>query len=821
MAKNRKTPTVTTRRNKPRGTSKSEINPKSPTSTTIKNNSRNMTTPKKSNTTTLVPPIDQISTLKTSEKPPEQPTTFRAKNMNTPVPDRKNDQFTTVKSAVPPTKKSLDLRKIIDTTAVLTSQIDLNSAKPLDSAPEPTTNYKKALTATIDTPMTDPSNRSTFIIQKEICDHNSDVATGIDDDSTVELDNQQPTTDFVNSVRMTMMFKLPGKKEGCSDEEAPTIAIQRMNEMLKALTNKLPCRVGPWNMTNIAHTTPTSADLLTSLPDDVDFVESYVFDYNRFIGSGKTGYVRLHIYYSDMTSVSEIKSVVVQFKKARERFFEVSHSNATSPVHIGTLTGSVQSMANSKDFSEVMKNKFNLSELGLWFSQARSAQSEFDRSRFTLHLEIDRNDLPKRAQMEQYFNHSVRSLDTTFFGTPMLLTKPFDYFAEDDEKEKSENHARKQSSLGKSIRSTTISGVQLNNWTSSAKDHTLLRELMAVESIVDKKIVKGKKSSTFRGRLFYAIIPDKASKTITFHYSRANSREGRSVARGLPLFIRDHFKLDPAFFCSSASLTEALDGEWSLSSRTFLSAEEKIEFDKLELMEDEINAEPEIFISKDHQRALALDDDDFSAETRLTKGDAAPPPATADDLSDMTGSTRESKAKAYADSAVKVVAAQYSETISNMNSDIGAKDDRIAQLELALRRLEEPPDPHSTTEIQYSLPPTSTLGEEDLTLDGAGSDTSPTDHNEMEVSEGDHNSTTTHSDHSPSTSNAKRLRRSSSPSENISTLTTSALPSFTPPFTTTRSSLARARAQAHAQLPASLSPPPSTTSSLDRDDMSL
>ena len=147
-----------------------------------------------------------------------------------------------------------------------------------------------------------------------------------------------------------------------------------------------------------------------------------------------------------------------------------------------------------------------------------------------------------------------RNISTTPFGRWILhflepqcsSQKSFDYIAEDDEKEKLENHVRKQSSLGKSIRCTTISGVQLNNWTSSAKDHTLLRELMAVESIVDEKIVKGKKSSTFRGRLFYAIIPDKASKTITFHYSRANSREGRSVARGLPLFIRDHFKLDPA-----------------------------------------------------------------------------------------------------------------------------------------------------------------------------------------------------------------------------------------------------------------------------------
>ena len=90
-----------------------------------------------------------------------------------------------------------------------------------------------------------------------------------------------------------------------------------------------------------------------------------------------------------------------------------------------------------------------------------------------------------------------RNISTTPFGRWILhflepqcsSQKSFDYIAEDDEKEKLENHAQKQYSLGKSIRSTTISGLQLNNWTSSAKDHTLL---LAVESIVDKKIVKGK-----------------------------------------------------------------------------------------------------------------------------------------------------------------------------------------------------------------------------------------------------------------------------------------------------------------------------------------
>ena len=126
---------------------------------------------------------------------------------------------------------------------------------------------------------------------------------------------------------------------------------------------------------------------------------------------------------------------------------------------------------------------------------------------------------------------------------------------------------------------------------------TLLRDLIKVESIIEKKVIKGKNTTTFRGRGFHAIIPNK--NTVTFYYTRANFNEGRSIARGLPLFIRDHFQLDPTFCCASEALTSTLEGEWDYNSRKFLSANEKLETDKLEAMVSEALAEYDPFISKD------------------------------------------------------------------------------------------------------------------------------------------------------------------------------------------------------------------------------
>ena len=121
--------------------------------------------------------------------------------------------------------------------------------------------------------------KSTFLLQKELYEYG-------DDSSTVSQSNSSHSK-FRNSIRMTMMFKIPSKKEGCSDKEAPIVAIQKMNEMLKALSNKLPCRVGPWLDNNLTNGSIQDSDLITTLPEDIDFVESYIYEYNRFILPGK------------------------------------------------------------------------------------------------------------------------------------------------------------------------------------------------------------------------------------------------------------------------------------------------------------------------------------------------------------------------------------------------------------------------------------------------------------------------------------------------------------------------------------------------------
>ena len=346
-------------------------------------------------------------------------------------------------------------------------------------------------------------------------------------------------------------------------------------------------------------------------------------------------------------------------------------------------------MTTSQDFKDVFTSKFNLSNLGLWWTQSKGDSSEYDRRKFTVHIEIDRKDLPKREAIHTFFNQG-KSVTSAFFGTPMILTRPFNYNMEDDMKATLSMHARKQFSMGKSLQSTTVYGINISNWSNAEKSSTLLEELIKVESIKEKTVIRGKATKKFFGRLFYAIIPNKKHKSVEFYYTKANSSEGSSVARAIPLFIRDFYKKAPEFYCDGTSIQAAMEGDWDFKTRKFLSADEKEELDRLDEMEDAALAEVEVFVSKDQQKAMALDEDDISEETRLTKGDKTPPPAQGsnEDVSTMTGDTRESKAQRYADSAVKEVASQYTSTITNMQYDISNKDDTIAELQRKLLQLQ-------------------------------------------------------------------------------------------------------------------------------------
>ena len=62
---------------------------------------------------------------------------------------------------------------------------------------------------------------------------------------------------------MAMTFKTPEEKNRIDDDATPIGAIKKMNDMIKALTNKLPYKIGPWKnieiWKSIYHPDPTDS----------------------------------------------------------------------------------------------------------------------------------------------------------------------------------------------------------------------------------------------------------------------------------------------------------------------------------------------------------------------------------------------------------------------------------------------------------------------------------------------------------------------------------------------------------------------------------
>ena len=106
---------------------------------------------------------------------------------------------------------------------------------------------------------------------------------------------------------------------------------------------------------------------LFKIPEDLDIIEKYMFDFNCFISSGGKLSCLLNVYFDNKkTSISEIGGVAQSFRKLMMQFLQLAHFDATSPIQVGTVTGSVKSMAESPDFHEFFKTMFNLKHLDLW-----------------------------------------------------------------------------------------------------------------------------------------------------------------------------------------------------------------------------------------------------------------------------------------------------------------------------------------------------------------------------------------------------------------------------------------------------------------------
>ena len=470
-------------------------------------------------------------------------------------------------------------------------------------------------------------------------------------------------------------------KDGVDEVDATTEAIHMVNEMLKTLRNKFQqgWKIAPWTTEEITKKT----ELHNLLPSDIDKCEKLVYNFNRHnVSPGRFCYYRLHLFFPDDVPLSLIHNEVKSYTKSRVQFFQPAPSDALNPVSIGTFTGAVQEMAESDDFRNVLCKMFGFKHLGLSWMFGKSHIKGYNQDKFKLHGEIDMMDLKKAEKLKLYLNGPSATVALNPLGTPLLLIPEYDNSLSQTDKDRVYNQVLAQESLSKSLDKVVVSGIKVTNWitNSSSLQETLLQRLMETTSITPKRTIRNEK--TFYGRLFYAIVPNTKDRSATFYFTRANMKEGRSVARALPLFIQEEYNKSAKHFCNDALLASAKEGFWNRDTRCFETIAEREENDRLQTMKDHAHADVIEFISADHQRAMAMEQDDVDDGSRLTKTDeAAPAYKNTDNISPLasldTMGTTESKAARAADARERIVTKQLTETY---HAKLAERDSEIAAL---------------------------------------------------------------------------------------------------------------------------------------------
>jgi len=555
---------------------------------------------------------------------------------------------------------------------------------PEDTVIDPTTSPEAATFDPVDEDP-DPLLCGDTVLEM-ILDGDLDHMDDDDDDVTTVANNNAS-----KCIRLTLM--VPGDKEATNQALA---FVNACNESLGVIISKVgQVQIIPWKCTELL----SSTKRWNAIPKDLALAETVLQGFNRF-QNGTKGFFRVQISYPATVSHGTLVEACRTVNVPNQRFVQPAASPALDPITLGMLSMTVPSMEKNDTFNKLLCHIFDISILGTrWATQNVPGSSKIPESipwkaKRILLIEVDRNeaetkDLP--TAFADFFNVPVTPGNGPLLGMSANFTYlPPGWQASSKIKSAVKRNILAHASFNLGIQETTLCGVRLLNKLPSGQ--TLLRALLQIPSLTPMTNKDGKIIS---GRVFIGFVPTEDPEIWTAYYPTIFESEAESVAAALPQFIEQQWNIQAKSFCRTAFIASSLsDGAYDHSSRTFTTKEEQEESARLQsagivlILPSSLTAAPtDKFISAEHQRAFAADADDADtvdtdlrnktpvAMNRAVTRSATTPASTTptDDVSAMTGasgSTRSSKANAYASEAVKDVTRQYTAQFAKMQEEI-------------------------------------------------------------------------------------------------------------------------------------------------------
>ena len=479
---------------------------------------------------------------------------------------------------------------------------------------------------------------TTTSVYNHLIDYHNGLATFPPEDTASDyVDNDDDTVINVNTsrsnTRFNISFSLP---DDTPPKEVWAQARNQLNTIIKYIDHSyadVKIKVAPWRDSPKDQNEAKHLSVLPSGADDdaYEVCKPYIQgDWSPWMKAGQTKYLRINLFHSDIAT-QESMSIVAQKCRdgASNQWVSVSASHALDPISLGFFFGSVEAMGKSDSwtaafglsFPDIGTFGFDWKTINPRSKVASKKGSKVPRTQRALFIEIDQS---KKEVAKKMFVEFFNTGNNSFLGTRMKFL-PFSFTSSDIEHGQVRDMAPTQNSLLSSLQCIQIPTYALTNTVrkvssndKASTDIPLLQDLVELESLHAKKSNKGDKTIEHKGKLFYAIILHKDENVVSFFYMEHNSLEARSVASALPLFIRDHFKLSPASYCTSSQISAAQAGKWDFKQRIYQSENEVACHDHKLYIEAQIRAQKTVqFVSPDHRRASGMLDEEESIVTKL------------------------------------------------------------------------------------------------------------------------------------------------------------------------------------------------------------
>ena len=443
-------------------------------------------------------------------------------------------------------------------------------------------------------------------------------------------------------------------------------------------------------------TTNAPTKVLKEIPPKVTVWEKHVYGFKANKKRGGSHYWRVNLALSSTTKVEEVLKELEQWEDKPRQWTKMAPTQCKDPIQLGWFLRSIRPMVDTPRWAELMTQAIGV-PVGLAWAKVMDGTFKKIGLPYAVHVECDEKD-----------KYTVLNYMKKKYGTKSP-TEANVYFIRNQSVPGMVMSGTEKAVLGKLIsyqrNHLKVIGYEFNDritdidvTIASVKGKKTLRQILMNLKV---KAIEGRVGD----RLFLSIdeTVKRGVSGFQFTYHRFVAQEAEQVAAHLPLYVRAVLKTDPVCCCMQSYVEMYSDWTWDKRKNLSCNKEsedmEKVVQDLKFLSNDELNisdtqdGESNSITEREYNRINGKDDETMAT---LVNPKAVPKPkqfastaSTASNVSELTGSTTESKAQRYASRAVKEVSDQYRKEMQRQKEQFAQQCNKQQQaLQMMMKQCE-------------------------------------------------------------------------------------------------------------------------------------